>query len=377
MSTSNIRRMGAATLAVVALGSATALASPTGSPALAAGQSVGQTGYECQYISGKVGLTKAETTLQMTLDVPSSVAPGSKLLLRGMLRIVVPASAASGAKGLVTTGQGYSDTMSVQVGVNGQETVFGANRWQTPQEPTSGDGAIVVDAPISFPAYTVPANAQGAITLTMPTNNVLKNTYSKSPATLAWSAQATASGPLGPLKFNLACYLVNGQPSVIAKIPVSSRQTGGSTTSSGTSGGTHTSAGATGTGATGTGATGTGTLGTGSTGTGTLGTGAAGNGTTGTQATGTGNLGTGAVGNGEVGTGGAGNTAAVAPGQVAGSAPVDGALTAATPVAAAPEHGVYVPTGLLLGIGFLVVLGSLTYAAWARYRLRILQNVGD
>jgi hypothetical protein len=41
------------------------------------------------------------------------------------------------------------------------------------------------------------------------------------------------------------------------------------------------------------------------------------------------------------------------------------------------HSGIYVPAGLLLGIGCVVCLAALGYAAWAHHRLRVLQQLLD
>jgi len=331
-----------------------ALAATTyAAPAHAATRTVtGQTGYFCdiQQGNGKKPITSDTMTLSMSLTVPTSVSAGQRVLLRGTLSLAFPEELSQQAKGFVTTADGYSDTISLQFGAGG--TTLRADRWQTPEIPV-GD-PIVVHAPIAFPAFTVPSGAS-SVDLRLPGNGVTGNPYFPTPAKVAFTASAAASGPLGTFHFNLACYLKGGSPATVARIPV------------GASGGTGRAGAAPGTASSGGAATTTGQQGSTDT--------TAGSSQPGATAP--------SAAGGAAAKRGTPRGSADVPGALPsydGSVTTDGQLASAAPVAAAdPDRhdGIYVSPGLLVGIGGLVCLAALGYAAWAHYRLRILQQYLD
>lgn len=312
-------------------------------PARAAGTTAAkaQTGYTCQIQEGNAAqpIATEPMSLQVALDVPTSVAPGQRLALRGMLKLAFPEELSKAANGVFTSADGYSDTMSMQV--NGH--VLRANRWQTAQVRI-GD-PIVVSAPISFPPITVPATPGRRMELRMAANGVLKNPYFSTPSPIAFTATASASGPAGTFAFNLACYLTGGTPSVIARIPIAAAPA--DRAPAGPAGAPAAAAPR-------------------------------------QSVPTTGQAPPSAPASGPAGgLAGASGAASYAPPAADGSRP------SAAPVATAPlpatqpaadattEHGVYVPTGLLLGGGAAVVGLSMAYALWAHARLRALQRILD
>jgi hypothetical protein len=262
--------------------------------------------------------------LSMQLNVPSSVQPGQSVALRGTLSLQFPEELATYAKTLVDTANGYSDTISVALTLNGTTSVFRADRWQTPNVKVSNP--LVVRAPITFPSFTVPAGSQGSISLAMPRGNVVKNPYFASPGTVAFTAAAQASGALLSANFYLAC-ASSGTPPKFASIAIgggASSPAAGSTQAPGPAGSTSAP------------------------------------------------------------------TASADPGAAAadpftspsGSATTDpsGSTTTATRDAGFSQddpQGVYVPAGVLVVLGALICFGSLAFAAWTQYRLRLLRSTLD
>lgn len=299
-----------------------------------------QTGYFCDIAQNGSSspIDSDSMTLAMTLDVPTSVTPGERVDLRGELSLAFPESMSQDAKGFVTTANGYSDSMSLQLGVNGGVTNVIADRWQTPEVPV-GD-PIVVHAPIAFPPITIPAAARGDVTLTMAQNNVLKNPNFPTPKVIAFAAAAQASGPVGTFNFNLSCYLKGkASPSMIAKIPVVTAASSHSTHAA--------------------------TLPP-----------AQANGTTSTQAGQGATTTTGSTSASKKShSRGKGGTSSAA--TVTGRSGSNG-MTATYADSDDTQHGgIYVPTGVLVGLGVLVCVCALTYAAWANYRLRALRRFLD
>jgi hypothetical protein len=287
----------------------------------------GQYQYTCQIAESdkpsKNPIMTSGMQLSMQLNVPSSVQPGQSVALRGTLSLQFPEELATYAKTLVDTANGYSDTISVALTLNGKTTVFRADRWQTPNVKVSNP--LVVRAPITFPSFTVPAGSQGSISLAMPRGNVVKNPYFASPGTVAFTAAAQASGALLSANFYLAC-ASSGAPPTFASIAIggaASSPAAGSTQAPGLAGST----------------------------------------TAPTAAD-------------------PGAAAADPFTSPSGSATTDptGSTTTATRDAGFSQNdpqGVYVPAGVLVVLGALICFGSLAFAAWTQYRLRLLRSTLD
>lgn len=298
-------------------------------PAEAATRSVtGQYQYTCQVAESdkpsKKPILTSTMQLSMQLNAPSSVQAGQSVALRGILSLQFPEELATYAKSLVDTANGYSDTISVALTLNGKTSVFRADRWQTPNIKVSNP--LVVRAPITFPSFTVPAGSTGSIALAMPRGNVVKNPYFASPASVAFTAAAQASGALLSANFYLAC-ASSGTTPKFASIAI------GASASSSAPGSTDTPAAP---------------------------------GSSGTP------------------------TASADPSAVAadpfadpaasGATGTTGTTSTATRAAGFSQddrQGVYVPAGVLVVLGALICFGSLAFAAWTQYRLRVLRATLD
>lgn len=301
-----------------------------------------------------------DVTLRISLTVPASVSPGQTLSLSGTATLQFPEKAYQEGKQIgETEADGYSNTLSIASTVNGRTTDVPANRWQT--APFPWRDPVVISAPITIKSFTVPANASGAITITLPRNQrAAPNTASSNPATVAFNGVANNKTAAGNVPENLGCYIQGGAPSVMGSIPISAAGgTSGTRTTSGTSG---TPGGTTGT-------TGGGTT-----------TGSTGGGTT----AGTAGMGTGATTDGNsstAGTAGGGTAQQLTVGG-SNSAPVVGsnAPTGAYQVGyAAPQtrSGVFISTNVLIVGGALICLAALAYAALTGYRLRTIKKAMD
>jgi hypothetical protein len=297
--------------------------------AAAATRSVtGQYQYTCQVAESdkpsKKPILTSSMQLSMQLNLPTSVQAGQSVALRGTLSLQFPEELATYAKTLVDTANGYSDTISVALTLNGKTSVFRADRWQTPNVKVSNP--LVVRAPITFPSFTVPAGSQGSISLAMPRSSVVKNPYFASPGIVAFTAAAQASGALLSANFYLAC-ASSGTPPKFASIAI-----GGSASS----------------------------LAAGST------------------------TGSGLPASGAAPTASADPSAAAADPFAApaasGTSATPGTTTTATRDAGFSQddpQGVYVPAGVLVVLGALICFGSLAFAAWTQYRLRLLRSMLD
>jgi|GEM_PF-6856718 len=159
-----------------------------------------------------------DTGVSFQLDVPKSVKPGETVALKGVVALQFPEELRASIKSYVSTIDGSSDTLSVRLGINGRTTQLRADRWQTGKQPLGNP--MVVKAPVSFPAFTVPANATGSITIDLPRNDVTKNTAGSNPAKVAFTGKAV--GYPWNYGYDLACYRRENGVGRIASIPVAS-----------------------------------------------------------------------------------------------------------------------------------------------------------
>ncbi|MFT4298182.1 MAG: hypothetical protein QM597_00875 [Aeromicrobium sp.] len=163
-----------------------------------------------------------ESAMTMQLQVPTVVSPGQVVSLRGTAALQL-SEEMDMAEGYLSTVEGYSDTLSVAVTVNGKTFTHRANRWQTGK--TALKSPFVVKGGVTFPTFTVPANAVGSIKIALPQNNVVDTPlypeYSDV-KTVAFTARATASGSMGTYNYDVACYQPTPTAGVIAEIPVAS-----------------------------------------------------------------------------------------------------------------------------------------------------------
>lgn len=192
-------------------------------PAHAATKSLtAQSTYTCQSHAPGQGDATDKVTLRMQLNVPQSVTPGQSINLGGILTMQFNQRLYESSKDYgIKSVEGYSTTLSTTSLVNGKRTVIRANRFQTSPAPVTDP--IVVSAPITFPPYTVPAEAKGDITLGLPANGTTPNPVSSTPPTVAFTVYANADSPIGPIKVIFACRILGAQPGVLGKIPVTSK----------------------------------------------------------------------------------------------------------------------------------------------------------
>ncbi|GGO86193.1 hypothetical protein GCM10011584_07950 [Nocardioides phosphati] len=318
------------------------------------GGATGQGAYICQSRPKGLPVESYDVTLRMSLNAPTSVRPGQTVSLSGTASMQFPEKAYQDGKAVgETEADGYSSTLSVATTANGRTTDVAANRWQTAPFPWTDP--VVITAPITFQPFTVPANASGSVTITLPRNERrAPNTATSSPATVAFNGVANNKTALGNVSENLGCYLQGTAPIVIARIPVTATATAPAA-GTGASGGqravTSSAAASSATGS------------------------AGGTGSATPQA---------AAADPSLPDPGAGGVAAPAGGVAAEGASVaapyagDAALQsqggAAYPTATAPRSGVFVNTNVLLLSGGLVCLVALGYALLSQYRLRNLKR---
>lgn len=302
---------------------------------------VGQGAYLCE--SKPVGLPYEtyNVTLRMSLTAPASVSPGQTVSLSGTATLQFPEKAYQEGKSIgETEADGYSDTLSVATSFNGRVTDVAANRWQTAPFPWSDP--VVISAPITIHSFTVPANASGALTITLPRNQrAAPNTASSSPATVAFNGVANNRTAAGNIAEKLGCYLQGTAPSVIASIPIATSAAAAgsasrSTTASGTSAGTPPVV---------------------------------------TSLSGSGQSAapvSGASSNMSQSPSGASTVNGTTP--ATGSAPMMGQAGYAT---APVRSGVFISTDVLIILGALVCLAALAYAFLMQYRLRSIKQAMD
>jgi len=215
----------AATLLVVGLSCAFAprgFAQPqaAGPAAQAPQRSVtAQAAYDCQ-ADGAGPVSNDTASAQVQLAVPTSVAPGATVSLRGTLKVQFSEKWRQKAQALgIDTIDAYSSTMSTYRTMSSQSTHYFADRWQT--GPTPVRNPMEVEGPLTFPSFTVPDNASGELKLQMMQNGATTNIVTNNPAKVAFTLYGRVSGPGGTFNARLACWLSRANPAVIATIPVS------------------------------------------------------------------------------------------------------------------------------------------------------------
>jgi|GEM_PF-1996092 len=356
-------RLGVLLAALLALGFTCSGVSAQPATAAAAGTMslTAQTAYYCEASAAGSDNAFYTVTMRMQLDVPTSVQPGQSLALGGVLTLQFDETLYRNASlAGVSSVDGYSPTLSATSTIDGQKNVVLANRWQTSPAPLRDP--IVVSAPVTFPAYTVPADASGDIALGLPQNGTTKNIVSNAPSMVAWTGVANAEYAGGTIRFNLACNVKSGQPGVLGKIPVTQQAASGAPA----------------------GDSGTAPTPTQDTNTATGSTAAPGGTTSTTDPSAASPVETSAdqtsdqAGNQ---TGAQTPGTAVAPGGPTARAPVaqpgQTVTTVAAPTSDPASGGLYLPTGLLVLSGAAVCFVAVAYAGLTNYRLRMIQKAMD
>lgn len=299
-----------------------------------------QVGYECNGEAAGAPSDKDTVSIQMLLTVPTSVAPGETVSLRGTLKMQFSEKLRQRAKAFgVDEIDAVSTNISTYRTLGGQASHFTANRWQS--GPTPIRNPMEVSGALSFPAFKVPTNASGELKLQMPQNGAADTNVNSGPKKVALSVAMAISGPAAKFDATLACYLPRTNPAVIVTIPISSNKpgqqnpTGGGTTTNNGGGATTPPPATSGSGAP-----------------------ATSNSQPVTQNPGT----------------VSGGPSAPAVQQPTTTGTVTGTQLAANPTAGDPENGIYVSTSALVLGGFAVVMASLGYAALTNARLRNIQR---
>lgn len=214
----NVQRISALLGAALTLAAVTAVGA---TPAHAATSVTAQSTYTCQTRAPGQGNATDKVTLRMQLNLPTTVTAGQSITLGGTLTLQFNQRLYESSKDYgIRSVEGYSTTMSATSLVNGKQSVIRANRFQTSPAPITDP--IVVSAPITFPPYTVPADAKGAIALGLPANGTTPNPNSSTPPTVAFTVYANADSPIGKIKVIFACQMVGAAPGILGRIPVTS-----------------------------------------------------------------------------------------------------------------------------------------------------------
>jgi hypothetical protein len=209
---SAVRRVGP----TCALAAAMLAASPAGAQAETVARRAQQT-YQCVASNGEA-IRNEPLGLGMTLNVPTSVAPGASLSLRGTVDVRVPDEYSAGAAQFdVKWVDAISDTMNAKVTVGDRTFLHPADRWSTGRQPARVP--LVPSGPVTFPTIRIPADARGAVTIRLPGNGFTRNPLSGTPATVAYVARATVHWTV-TWSFAWACSVQSGEPNVIATIPI-------------------------------------------------------------------------------------------------------------------------------------------------------------
>lgn len=191
----------------------------------------GQATYACQMVfegytdpeGDDTNIVAYDTTTSLTIEAPASVEPGESVALQGVLTLQFPEELRQQSYGIADTIEGYSDSASMRVSVAGQVLKVRADRWYTGK--TAMANPMVVSAPISFDAFTVPADASGEVEIGLPQNDVLKNPIYRTPGTIAFDGHAIATGPGFRRGYDMSCYLPSSTRATVARIPVRSAAT--------------------------------------------------------------------------------------------------------------------------------------------------------
>ncbi|WP_232679368.1 hypothetical protein [Nocardioides sp. R-C-SC26] len=172
------------------------------------------------------------TGLAISLQVPDSVAPGDVVTLTGSASVQAPEDIRSQGSALgFNTLDAISDSFSVGMTVgSGKRQVLLADRWQTGK--TAFGNPLVVRAPLYFPAFKVPEDASGAITLELPRNEVVDRRpapyrNANTPPRVAVEFLASASGNGTSITYVVSCWRSDTGSGRIASIPVTSSSGGG------------------------------------------------------------------------------------------------------------------------------------------------------
>lgn len=304
-----------------------------------------QAAYLCQFLIPDVAEEDDTVSVQMQLDVPTAVSPGDTVVLRGSFKMQFSEQTRQELELLgADTVDAYSATLSTYRTLGGQAGPYFADRWQT--GPTPVRNPFEVQGALSFPAFTVPAGATGSMKLQMMQNGTTPNTATDEPAKVAFTVVAKAYGPATSYDIQVACFLQRPNPAILAEIPVRAVAAAPPASSAGSSGGTSTPSGSPG------------------------------------QESSDPGVAAAPAGPGRESAAGAAPLTAAAPlSEADGSPEVGSSPTGLAPAfidaTAAPDAGVYLPTGLLvLGVfGFCLV--TLGYAALASHRLRAMRRALD
>ena len=165
------------------------------------------------------------TGVNITLDVPESVAPGQVVSLTGSASVQAPEDIRRQASqfGYTTLDAiSYSFSVGLTIG-SGSRQVFVADRWQTGK--TAFSNPLVVRGPLNFPAFKVPEDATGSVKLELPRNEVVdrrpppyRNAHT--PPKVAVEFMAEVSGNGTSATYIVSCWRNDKSVGTIADIPV-------------------------------------------------------------------------------------------------------------------------------------------------------------
>ena len=200
----------------VALGAALAVLSPSVAPAQTVARRAQQT-YDCVASNGQA-VRNEPMGIGLTLNVPTSVAPGASLSLRGVIEVRVPDVYSESVSSFgVKWVDAVSDTFNSRITVGDRTFAHPADRWATGRQ--AARTPLVPSGPVTFPTLRIPEDARGAVTIRLPGNGFTRNPYSSTPPSVAFVARATVYWTTS-WSFGWACYLESGEPSVLATIPI-------------------------------------------------------------------------------------------------------------------------------------------------------------
>jgi hypothetical protein len=203
---------------LVALAAATTAVAPATAHAQAVARRAQQT-YQCVASNGSQTRTEP-IGLAFTLSLPPSVAPGETLSLRGSVDLRVSDSYNEGVTSslfAVRQIEAVSNTLNASITVGDRSFLHPADRWSTGRQEARVP--IVPTGPLTFPTLRIPEDARGAVTVRLPGNGFTRNSVGRSPATVAFTAAATAHG-VASYTFTYACFLPAGEPNVVGTVPI-------------------------------------------------------------------------------------------------------------------------------------------------------------
>ncbi|MFT4298831.1 MAG: hypothetical protein QM597_04240 [Aeromicrobium sp.] len=168
----------------------------------------------------------ATVGVMFTLDAPTSVSPGEALSISGSVTLRLPENVRAAATyANITAVEGYSETMTVPVTINGQTSVVRTAPLVAPR--VSIGNPLTVQASLSVNTFTVPANAQGQIVVAGPRNGTVSSPRQDlEPKMVAFTAMTTAYSDTGTQTIGLYCYNTGGADGTLLTIPVTSTSTG-------------------------------------------------------------------------------------------------------------------------------------------------------